>query len=315
MPLLLEDGSGLLQESGGAILLGADPPALAVNTGVIARVRDITDKCYGEGNHWESSFRKVPALASTQGIWSDLSSSPGNPKPNYYVGAELTATALDGTYGMYHGGDVSPASKHLHKILIGSTSSGVAPAKFMLCDYLMFYPLVDMDSTDEQVLTNAITLPRYEDGLGVQAMLVATNPYIGGAYFHISYTNSDGTAGQVSNPMLSNTATYIGTLVQSGIIAGTTGPFIRLRQGDRGIRSVESITFYASNGGLAALVLVKPLAVISLQETTAFAEWDFLTMKGSLPKIYDGAYLNMLCCPNGSFAAAPIVGSMTVIWN
>lgn len=315
MPLLLEDGSGLLQESGDAILLGADAPALAVNQGALARVSDITLKCYEEGQNWESSFRKVPALASTRGIWSDLSSSPGNPKPNYFVGAELTATALDGTLGMYHGGNVSPATKRLHKILIGSSSSGVAPATFMLCDYLLFYPLVDMDSTDEQTLTNVTTLPRYEDGLGVQAMLVATNPYIGGAYFHINFTNSDGESGRMSNPMLSNTATYIGTLIQSGIIAGTTGPFIRLQQGDRGIRSVQSITFYAPNGGLAALVLVKPLAVISLQETTAFAEWDFLSMKPTLPKIYDGAYLNLICCPNGSFASAPIMGSMQVIWN
>lgn len=281
----------------------------------VARVRDITQKCYDEGQNWESSFRKVPALASTLGIWSDLSSSPGNPKPNYFVGAELSATALDGTLGMFHGGDVSPATKHLHKVIIGSTSASVAPAKFMLCDYLLFYPLVDMDSTDEQVLTNAITLPRYADGLGVQAMLVATNPYIGGASFNIKYTNSDGTAGQVSNPMLSNTATYIGTLVQSGIIAGTTGPFIRLQQGDRGIRSVESITFYAPNGGLAALVLVKPLAVLSIQEATAYAEWDFVTMKMSLPRVRDGAYLNLLCCPNGSFSAVPINGTMSVIWN
>lgn len=281
----------------------------------IARVRDITQKCYDEGQNWESSFRKTPALASTQGIWSDLSSSPGNPKPNYFVGAELTATALDGTLGMFHGGDVSPATKHLHKLLIGSTSASVAPAKFMLCDYLLFYPLVDMDSTDEQTLTNVTTLPRYADGLGVQAMLVATNPYIGGAGFHIKYTNSDGVSDRVSNPMLSNTATYIGTLVQSGVIAATTGPFIRLQHGDHGIRSIDSITFYAPNGGLAALVLVKPLAVISIQETTAYAEWDSVTMKMSLPRIYDGAYLNLICCPNGSFASVPINGTMSVIWN
>jgi hypothetical protein len=78
---------------------------------------------------------------------------------------------------------------------------------------------------------------------------------------------------------------------------------------------VQSITFLAPNGGLAALVLAKPLAVLMTNETTAYAEWDFLTMKPTLPRILDGAYLNMLICPNGTMAAAPINGTMTVVWN
>lgn len=281
----------------------------------VDRVQQIVRNCYEGGFHWESSFRKVPALASAQTVWADLSGAPGNPKPNYYVGAEKEATLLSGVNGLYHGGDVAPKTKHLHKFLVSSTGAGVTPAKFWLMDYLMFYPLVDMDSTDEQELFQTATLPRYADGDGVKAFLVATNPYIGGATFWITYTNQDGVSGQQSRVETSNTTTFIGTIIHSGTHANASGPFIRLAPGDTGIRSVQSITFLAPNGGLAALVLAKPIAVAATSEIAACAEWDYLTMKPTLPRLMDGAYINMICCPNGSFSAVPITGLMTVIWN
>lgn len=290
----------------------------------LSRIRDITENAYGRGQVWESSFRKTPALASTQSIWSDLSGAPGNPRPNYYVGAELTFTPLGGTddavapliamEGMCHGAAVAPKQKYLHKLLIGSTSAGVSPAKFYVCDYLGFYPLVDMDSTDTQDFVNTLSLPRYTDGVGVQAMLIATNPFIGGAQFYMDYVDSAGVSRQ-SGVELSNTSTFIGATVHSGLVAGNGGPFIRLAPGSRGIRSASRITFLAPNGGLAALVLVKPLALAMTNEVSAYAEIDYVTMKMSLPPINDGAYLNMICCPNGSFAAAPINGILTTIWN
>lgn len=280
----------------------------------LARVSDIALKCYDGGQSWEAGFRKVPAIATTTPHWTDLSLAPGNPKPNYYVGAELTSTVLDGTYGMFHGGAVSPKTKHLHKLLIGSTSASAAGAYYLL-DYLAFYPLVDMDSTDEQALVNSVALPRYTDGLGVQAMLVATNPYLGGAGFFITYTNERGESGRQSQYEVSNLATYIGTVIHSGGTATSGGPFIRLQRGDRGIQSVQSVTFMAPNGGLAALVLAKPLANFVINGNTAFAEHDFLMMKPTLPRILDGAYLNMIVNPLGSMAAVPLTGVITTIWN
>lgn len=290
-----------------------------------ARVRDITQKCYEGGQWWEASWRKTPALASTQTVWSDLSSAPGNPRPNYYVGGELAATLMGGvasanTYltsvdGMYHGGDVSPATKVLHKMVIGSTSASVTPAKFCLMDYLMFYPLIDMDATGDQLFTNPVTLPRYTTGKGVKAFLVATNPYIGGAQFYITYTNQDGVTGRTSVVETSNSFTFIGSILHSGTAATSGAPFIRLAHGDTGIRSVQSINFLSPNGGLAALVLAVPLANVHTQEVTAYCEFDFLTMKPNLPRIYDGAYLNMMICPNGSMAGVGINGTLTAIWN
>lgn len=280
----------------------------------IKSVRQL-EQCYREGRYWQSSFRKVPAIASSAGVWSDLSGSPGNPKPNYFIGTELSASPFDGTWGMYHGGNVSPYNKYLHKILVQSVSAGHAPAEYKILDYLMFYPLIDMDSTDEQLLTNTYTLPRYENGLGVEAMLIATNPYLGSAQFYITYTSYDDVQYQ-SNIETSNTATLIGAIVHSGMPTVTgSGPFIRRNQMCRGIKRVDSITFLAPNGGIAALVLVKPLTTFMINEITAPCEYDFLSMKNSLPLILDGAYINMIGSSGSSWAAAPINGLMTSIWG
>lgn len=61
------------------------------------------------GQYLYTSFRKQPTQTTGAGIWFDLSMSPGNPAPNYYIGAVGTFTPLrqstDG--GLRHGGAVN----------------------------------------------------------------------------------------------------------------------------------------------------------------------------------------------------------------
>lgn len=272
-------------------------------------------ECYDEGRFQESAFRKVPALASTPGIWTDLSGAPGNPRPNYYVGSAGEATLFNGAYGLYHGGNVAPSQKILHKLLIQSVSNGHAPAHYRLLDYLMFYPLIDMDETGQVDFTNPVSLPRYSNGIGVEAMLVATNPYIGGQKFFVNYTCYTG-QDVTSQIEISNTGTIIGSIVHSGTptVAGS-GPFIRRPAGCLGIRNINSINFQGPNGGLAAIVLVKPIADFMINETTAPVEIDFIMMKKSLPIIQDGAYVNLIGCSGASWAAAPLSGTINFIWG
>ena len=280
-------------------------------------VKEIVDQAYTNGKNWYTAFRKVPALATTLGIWADLSFAPGSPRPNYKIGNELEGTRFTGAYGIYHGSPVTTDGfKFLHKLMVGCVSANVIPGTFILCDYLFFYPLIDLDSTDYQVFDNTVTsLPRYINGEGVKAYLVATNPYVGGQVFQITYTNQSGVAGQTSEWVTANTATNIATILNSGVGNPYRGPFIQLQSGDRGIRSVDGIQMFAPNGGLAALVLVRPLATVIASDVQCVSETDFLIDLPSLPKIYDGAYLNLLFCPNGSAAAVPIFGELTVIWR
>lgn len=278
-------------------------------------VANLVDRELG-GAFQVSSFRKVPSIATTAGTWADLSMATGNPKPNYYVGAELESTVLSGNNGIYHGQNASPGTKIMKEFMIQTPSAAAVPITIKLLDYVMFYPLIDMDVTDPQDFVNSITLPRYTDGKGLQAMLVATNPYVGGATYTISYTNQDGVAGRTSVASVSNTSTNISTLISGGsAVVNSVGPFIPLQAGDYGIRSVQSITFNASNGGLAALVLVKPLANIYLREITAPNERNYLFDIPALPVIQDGAYLNMIALPNASLAASVLTGIATFVWS
>lgn len=287
------------------------------------RVKEIVDRAYEGGRTCYSSFRKVPALITTQGIWTDLSLAPGNPKPNYYATAELTAATLDGNYGLFHFGNgrtTADGFKFLHKLSIFSNNAALAPAKFIMCDYLIYYPLIDMDSTDVQEFTNTVTLPRYTDGVGVKAFLLATNPFVGGANFQITYTNELGQNNRKSFWTQTTNTGNIGTIVNSGIQSGTTplplkGAFIDLQPGDQGIRSVQTIEFNQPNGGLAVLVLCRPIATISNKEITAVSETDFVYEMPSLPKIYDGAYLNFICMPNGNASGQLLQGEITTIWR
>ena len=280
----------------------------------IDKIRTLVDNCYLGGQYCVSSFRKTPAIASTARGVIDLSMAPGNPRPNYYTGDALTATLFNTSYGIWHGGDVYPATKVLRSINFMAPPATITPIQLYVLDYLMFYPLIDMDSTDEQTLTNTVSLPRYTTGDNVKAFLVATNPYLGGANFTMTYINQNGIR-KNTRLQTSNIHTYIGTIVNSGATAGVSGTFISLPDGD-GIRYVESITFMGPNGGLAALVLCKVITTVTSSNVAPTQmEWDCLLQKGELPIIQDGAYLNFITQVNGSAAGVVISGTIETVWN
>ena len=99
------------------------------------------------------------------------------------------------------------------------------------------------------------------------------------------------------------------------IPAGTQfGEEIRLRHS--GVRSIQSVTFLGGGDvGLITLVLVKPLAYHAVTEITAPAERDFAIDFPSMPRVYDDAYLNMICHPVGTLASTQIFGLAEFVWN
>lgn len=259
------------------------------------------------------TFRKTSAVATTAGIWCDLSMSPNHPVTNFYASTPTTAATLLAREGLQHGTDQTPNVKYLKRI---TAVSGQAPCKLLLCDYLLYYPFIDGDSTEWQEMTNGVTLPRYTTGAGVHAFMVAQGVYTGGARFQVDYTNSNNVSGRISNYSTSNSAGTSGTLITSGTTAGTFGWAIPLLGTDIGIRSVQRVQFETANGGIFALVLCVPLATLSIREVSVAAEKDFLLDTGmSMPRIYDGAYLNFLALPSGSLATIPIFGSIQTVWG
>jgi len=266
------------------------------------------------------SFRKVPAVVTGQGTWYDYSMAPGNPSPQYYAATPLTAQTLsrsaDG--GLQHGGNVSPATKYLRRISMSCVTAGGAVQRMYLLDYLLFYPFVDMGTPDAQAMVNTQTLTRYTDGEGVQmmAVLVAPHGLVGDSFF-VTYTNQDGTAGRVTPLHTMSTAIAVnGTILTTQQAGLGRAVFLTLQSGDRGVRSIEAVQCTAGTDvGLFTMVLVKPLASISLMEITAPVEKDFFLDEKNLPVIVDDAYLNFITCPMGSLSGAALNGIIETIWK
>lgn len=266
------------------------------------------------------SFRKVPAVVTGQGTWYDYSMAPGNPSPQYYAATPLTAQTLsrsaDG--GLQHGGNVSPATKYLRRISMSCDTAGGAVQRMYLLDYLLFYPFVDMGTPDAQAMVNTQVLTRYTDGEGVKmmAVLVAPHGLVGDSFF-VTYTNQDGTAGRVTPLHTMSTAIAVNGAILTTQQAGLgRAVFLTLQSGDRGVRSIEAVQCTAGTDvGLFTMVLVKPLASISLREITAPVEKDFFLDEKNLPVIVDDAYLNFITCPMGSLSSAALNGIIETVWK
>ena len=273
------------------------------------------------GKYLYASFRKQATQTTGSGVWFDLSMSPGNPTPNYYIGSPGVFVPLrqstDG--GLRHGGNVSPAKKFLRKLMVTTNTAAASVTPMKLLDYVGFYGFIDESVLGEQFLDNTTPLPRHVDGAGVQLMPVVVAGQTGGQPFIVNYTNQDGVAGRVTTSVLMSTQAVNGTILCSqngGATYPHAGPFLPLQNGDTGVRSVQSVTIGGvGDVGLFALVLVKPLASISLYETTAASETDYLVDASSLPVIEDDAYLNFIAMPTGTMANAPIIGMIETTWS
>lgn len=271
-------------------------------------------RAFDEGRVFTSHFRKVPGLASVAYWWSDLGMAAGFPLPNYYASAPLIAGTLGKFDGIFHGDDKTPMNKYLAGMMICANSANCAGV-YTLCDYLLYYPFIDGDSTDTQTMNNGVTLPRYTDGKGVMAMLVAQAPTVGGGTFNFTYINQDGVEKTSPTNYYSGAAGMGALVTTQPANTGGMGRFLRLNSNDTGIRRVLSITNLTVNGGLVALVLVKPLADITLSEINVPTEVSFLNWKPGLPQIVDGAFLSFVCMAAGSIAGTIITGRHDFVWN
>lgn len=274
-------------------------------------------EAYDAGKTKLSTWRKSPSQTTTAGVWFDLSMSPGNPIPNYYASAPAVAAVLNGGEGIFHGGAVSPATKRLKNLMALTAVATALPLNMILCDYLLYYPFLDMGTNDDQLLTNDVALPRYADGAGVQVMAVMTNPQVtGGATFNFDYIDQDGNAA-TSATVACGTATAIGSLINTmPARLNASAHFLPLANGDTGVRSITAFRMVAgSDVGLICLVLVKPIAQTSIRGIDAPVEVDYLVNGVQLPEVKDGAYLNFICRPGGSLAATPIHGTAEFIWS
>ena len=281
-------------------------------------VRQLADAVATDGREWQSFFFKGAVPAPGASRWADGSVGSGIPVYNPYVGNPLEATPMTGAgnRGIYTGPTPGDGQeKYLHIMQAASVNAGV-PAYLLLADYLMFYPLIDGDSTDQQDMNNTLPLTRYTSGGGVQCMIVVASPMTQNGTVTVNYTNSDGVSGRTSTTgmLVSSVIGSLPATTTTAITGNALTPFIPLASGDRGIRSIESVTVSDSPGGLFNAVLVKPLAHLQVRESGTAAEKIMVPHSATCPKIEFGAYLNWIL-HNGNANPPSLRGFLQFAWG
>ena len=253
---------------------------------------------------WNKNF--LPTTAATAGEWHCLARGAGNPGLGaiYTAGTNLAFQSTSDTdataEGIKHGGNVSPMTKHIVNASAFTAAATTAPCVLMLIDFLGFYRVTTVTTITAQTTNNTVTIPRYTDGAGVQCFIFNPNTVALGAAtpnLSINYTNSDGTAGRTTPATLpiGKTAASNGLVIHSGTGAGKYGPFMPLQAGDKGIRSIQSITNSTSYvSGEYCVALCRPLLTLPLTTQGVAGERDLMNQVPSLPRVYDGANLQWL---------------------
>jgi len=113
---------------------------------------------------WNKNF--LPTTAAVAGEWHCLARGAGLPGLGtiYNTGTNLAFQATSdntaGAEGIQHGGNVSPATKHIVNASAFTAAATTAPCVLMLIDLLGFYRVTTVTTTTAQTTNNTVTIPR-----------------------------------------------------------------------------------------------------------------------------------------------------------
>jgi hypothetical protein len=285
-----------------------------------------------DGRSWLSFFRKVPPSAATiAGQWFDYSTASGVPVPNYYASSPLVAATLEANNGIFI--PQQNTQRWLKRMIQMSAAASVTGTtnqnqSFMLLDYLLYVPFIDLDAAgEEQVFDMSVTLPRYTDGEGVQMMLVTQAPTAGSGTYTVKYIDTNDVE-RTTETVYCPAAQPSGALCSSVRAAAGISPFIPLNAGVSGVKQPVSLTMNVANGGLAALVLVKPVNMAYVREesrrptsspTESYGdamEVEQVRQRAGSRPIAANAFLGFIGYHvAGSVASAPLVGMIESFWE
>lgn len=264
------------------------------------------------------------AAAYAAGRWYEMMSLNGSPVGTAFPGTALAWQGCDeatgdgvNAFGIPHSGNQSPDVKHLLNMAAWATAATGVPSTLMLVDVQGYYPGINMNLNTLQTLTGTPTL-RYPNGNGVRAFLAA-RATTGATAHNISYNYQNQADIARANPftVAATPSAIVPHILHSGTAANNFGPFLPLASGDFGIRRFNSIQLSAASGaGTAALVLARPLGILSLGVSNLITEKDLLNQIPSLPRIPDGACLAWLLGAGAATAAATtFAGHTEFVWG
>lgn len=226
--------------------------------------------------------------------WADPSFAAGQPAYDARVGTAGTFTpaVAQRNDAVFFPGIPAGMERRLTSATLWSNQATFnGPASVVLFDLLGYYPLIDGDSADTQAFDNTLTLPRYASGEGVFAVMVChVAPAVQNGVAVIDYTDSSGTARTVTLNVPNNGQNLVCSGVRSAA-ATDVGP-LYMALSERGVRSIDALTYTTPPGGLHCIYLVKPLATLQLGDNLVALEKEFYGNSAlHCPRIEDGAWL------------------------
>lgn len=244
---------------------------------------------------------KAPYQAP-QGTKVSISSQPGRMQslwtatPDPGVAPSIAAVPTNATAGSL-GQRNSNGVQRVAQVIGSLGGSGC----LVLCDRLSHQGgLSGIEATAQTTNLPTAPLTRYTSGYGV---MMALEIYVAvgttATTVTVSYTNSSGVAGRISEPMVFGGSAFreIGRLL-----------IVPLQEGDVGVRSVESVTVLATTGtaGNFGVTLFKPLvAMPTLHAGSQPMVFDsMLHLCGNMPAIQNGACLQWMVAPSLSGTGA-----------
>ena len=264
----------------------------------------------GAYDGYPTIFMKSGTAADTIGYWYCTSKdagfpgawSPGTPGIN----GRVTDGTTSGDFGSIPIKNPATGSNYLTELTMGASVNH----SHLFFDVLWVNSGITVTTTTAQSITTP-TLPARDvngttNGEGCMIAMLTTTANTNAAVISnstVSYTNSDGTSGRTA------TLTAIaGSQIPATPVVGTIVWF-NLQAGDRGVRSIESITLGTSLGaGAVSLMICRDLANIG----TSLVNVQF-TRKLSEPgvRLYNGTC--MLHCVLASATTATFFNGEVVI--
>jgi len=258
------------------------------------------------------SSKTLPA-AGVAGAWTDLGNAAGIPVAATYGAADLTFTATDDTWSegaLYHGGDVSTATKHFLSAGAQAVAAAGAPWILMAVDQIGYVKLsgTNVSTTGTKTVTmtaigsSGAKVDRYANGVGLRMYMSASGTLGANAPTCIvNYLDTGGAAGATTT-FTSTASLASGNIINSGAAANKYNPFLPLAAGDTGVSDIVSVVWAgtAHASGTVILHLVKPLWLIPLPATGLYSKVDFVNAIPSMRQIKDGANVRFILFQTGA---------------
>ena len=274
---------------------------------------DLINQITNNGKADSVIFSKTLPAAGVAGAWSDLGNAAGIPVAATYGAADLTFTATDDTWSegaLYHGGNVSTATKHFTSAGVSCVAAAGAPWLVMCVDQIGYIKLsgTNVSTTGTKTVTmtaigsSGATVDRYPNGEGLRMYMSASGTLGANAPTCIvNYLDTGGNAGATTT-FTSTASTTSGHIINSGSAANKYNPFLPLAVGDTGVSDIVSVVWSgtAHASGTVILHLVKQLWIAPVCATGLYTKFDFANAFPSYTRIRDGANIRFILFQTGA---------------